>query len=87
MATYRIGPAGHYRSGIRYYHGETIVLANDEKPSRTFEPLDKEAKAAFKKHFPTVKPESTPLPEEKDETPRTMSEMNGAVRASDREIA
>lgn len=85
MAKYEIGDAGYYRLGHRYWAGQTVDLPDDEKPSRTFFPLDAAAKAAFKKHFPDLKPHRSIVEEAKDDTPRTMSEVNRG-RASDREL-
>lgn len=76
MAKYEVGDAGYYRLGNRYYAGDEVTLPDDEKPSRTFFPLDDTARAAWKKHFPDRKPERAISLVPSAETPRTMSEMN-----------
>lgn len=51
MATYRVGPERWFRSHI-HEHGEVLTIPDDEKPSRTAEPLDEAAIATYEKHFP-----------------------------------
>lgn len=42
---YRVGPAGYYSQGRRYYEGEVVYLPPDVEPSVTFEPVKEEGVA------------------------------------------
>lgn len=46
MAQYQIGSQPHYRRGRLYPAGSKITLPTDVQPSRTWKPLDDEARKA-----------------------------------------
>lgn len=85
MARYRVGPAGYFRAGVRYYAGDEVTLPDDERPSRTFFPLDPAGRAAFKKHrIPVAEP---PAAAEADSMPATMSQAQRQGRSPGAETA
>lgn len=60
MARYIVGAEKHFRDNRLYQPGEELVRPDDEKPSRTFIPVDAAARKAMAKHHPDV--QLPPLP-------------------------
>jgi hypothetical protein len=51
MANYQVGDTDYYAKGVLRSPGEDFSLPDEEKPSKSFLPLDGPARAAYAKAF------------------------------------
>ena len=78
MAKYRVGPERYYRDHVQHYEGSIVTIPDDERPSKTFVPLDDAAKAAMKKHWPDARWVEVREPKEEPKQAATMHETQHA---------